>query len=239
MRPTGGMMPAPERGRYLEAMSFRISGCNPGGLSRHAPDGPPGHPVFSRVHVLCVLAVLLFAGAGAGYGQGGLSLRVGGGWTSPRGDSAAYTSNGLTGEAAVEWELGPNLGLVLGGGYTGFGVKAARLKADQGLPAADPLDGRTRLVDLTLAPRLYLLNQDIAAFVALGGGPRWLTHHATAAGTGVASERREFAWGAMIGFGVDVAFTEGFRVGFAPTYHRVNAERRPLEYATFVFYLKL
>ncbi len=192
-----------------------------------------------RARALFMLACLFILCAGEGYGQGALSVRAGGGWTSPRGDSAASTQNGLTGEAALELELGPNLGLVLGGGYTGFDVKASKLKADQGLPAADPLDGGTRLIDLTLAPRLYLLNQDIAAFVTLGGGPRWLTHRAVAAGTGVASERREFAWGAMIGFGVDVAFSEGFRVGFAPTYHRVNTARVPLEYAAFVFYVKL
>ncbi len=187
--------------------------------------------------IAVLLAFLLVAVAEQAHGA--VSLRAGGGWTSPRGDSAAYTLNGLTGEAALELELGPNLGLVLGGGYTGFGLKASKLKADLGLPAADPLDGDTRVLDLTLAPRLYLLNQDIAAFVTLGGGPRWLQHRAVGAGTGTESEHREFAWGVMVGFGVDVAFSEGFRVGFAPTYNRVNAGCRALEYAAFVFYLKL
>lgn len=189
------------------------------------------------------LSALLFVSltlcAALAQAHGALSVRAGGGWTSPRADSAAYIRNGLTGEAALELELGPNLGIALGGGYTAFALKASRLKADLGLPPEDPLQGDTKILDLTLAPRLYLLNHDIAAFVTLGGGPRWVNRHTVAAGTGATADAREFAWGAVVGFGVDMGFSEGFRVGFAPTYHRVNTDRRPLQYAAFTFYLKL
>lgn len=185
--------------------------------------------------IMFALVFAVFAGAGAAHAQ--LSLSAGGGWFAPRGDSTAYVRNGLTGEAALELELGPHLALALGGAYTTYGLKASRLKADLGLPASDPLTGKTRLVDVTLAPKLYLLNHDIAAYVTLGGGPRWLFHRATSS-TGDKTAWTEQAWGVMAGFGADASF-DGFRVGFAPAYHRVNAERRTIEYMTFVFYIRI
>lgn len=185
-----------------------------------------------------LIAFAVVAVACAQDARAAVSLIAGGGWTAPRGDSAAYTRNGLTGGGAVELELGSNLGVALGGAYTGFGLRSSKLKADLDLPADDPLTGNTRIIDITLAPKLYLLNHDIAAYVLLGAGPRWLSHRTTAAGTGMKSTRTEQAWGVAAGFGGDIDFN-GFRVGFAPTYHRINTDRRAVQYATFVFYLKL
>jgi hypothetical protein len=189
-----------------------------------------------RTVFACVGLLVCFAASEA---HADLHLIGGGGWSGPRGDSSSYILNGLTGELGLELEMGPNLGLTVGGAYTTFDADAAQLRSDLGLAATDPIDGSTKIIDLTLAPKLYLTNNDIAAFVLLGGGPRWITHRSTAAVTGVQSERSEQAWGAVLGFGLDIAFSEGFRIGFAPSYHRVNAERRPIEYMTFVFYLKI
>jgi Outer membrane protein beta-barrel domain len=164
---------------------------------------------------------------------------AGGGWSGPRGDSATYVLNGMTGVAGLELEVGQNLGFMAQGSYVTFDAKASKLKSDLGLPPTDPLNAETSIIGFTVAPKLYLTNRDIAAYIALGGGPRWLTYSTTAAGTGTKSERSEQAWGVLAGFGVDIEFADGFRLGFAPTYHRENAERRPIEYMTFVFYLKL
>lgn len=168
-----------------------------------------------------------------------LHALAGGGWTGARGDSSAYVANGLTGLASLELEVGQNLGLQVTGSYVGYDAKAAKLKADRGLPATDPLNASTSIIGLTVAPKLYLTNRDIAAYLTFGGGSRWITHTTNAAGTGVKSERDEQAWGVLAGFGVDAEFSDGFRLGFAPTYHRENADRGFIEYASFVFYLKI
>jgi hypothetical protein len=170
--------------------------------------------------------------------QADLSVFGGGGWSGPRGDSTAYVANGLTGHAGLEVEMGQNLSFALAGAYTGFGAKSGKLKSDLGLPPTDPLDAHTSIIDVSLTPKLYVTKRDIAAYVTFGGGPRWITHTTKAATTGTETTRDEQAWGVVAGFGLDLAM-EGFRVGFAPTYHRINAERRPIEYMTFVFYLKL
>jgi len=185
------------------------------------------------------VAMGLMAAFAASDAHADLRAIAGGGWTGARGDSSAYVANGLTGLGGLELEVGQNLGFMVAGSYTTFDANASKLKADHGLPATDPLDASTAIIALTVAPKLYLTNRDIAAHVILGGGPRWITHTTSAAGTGVKSERDEQAWGVLAGFGLDIEFSDGFRLGFAPTYHRENAERRPLEYMSFVFYLKL
>jgi hypothetical protein len=187
---------------------------------------------------LSMIAAGLLACLGATEASADLSVFGGGGWSGPRGDSAAYVANGLTGHAGLEVEMGQNLSFALAGAYTGFGAKSGKLKSDLGLPPTDPLDAHTSIIEVSLTPKLYVTKRDIAAYVAFGGGPRWITHTTKASVTGMETTRDEQAWGVVAGFGLDLAM-EGFRVGFAPTYHRINAERRPIEYMTFVFYLKL
>lgn len=168
-----------------------------------------------------------------------VGVLIGGGWSGPRGDSASYVLNGVTGGVGVEAEVTPNLGILLEGSYLKYGAKTSRLKAGLNLPSDDPLDAETSVIGLTLAPKLYLTNREVAAYVLFGGGPNWVVFERTAAVTGAKSSRREHAWSTTAGFGVDVMFSESFRLGFSPTYHRVNTERRPIQYAAFVFYLKL
>lgn len=195
-----------------------------------------GRFVPSAGTAACFFAVLLLA---AGDARAAIDLLGGAGWLAPRGDSAAYLRNGFVAGGGLELEVGSNLGVVLEGDYARIGAKRSRLKSDLGLPADDPLDARTTITGVTLAPRLYLLKHDIAAYVTIGGGLRWLTYRDVAAGTGVSSRREERAWGVIAGFGADIGFPDGFRVGFAPVYRRVAAGHRPLEYASFVFYLKI
>jgi hypothetical protein len=168
------------------------------------------------------------------------SLSAGGGWSAPRGDSVEYRQSGWRAQAGLEFEVGSNLGLELTGAYGSTGLNGSKVKTDQGLPPGDMLESETGIYEVTLAPKLYLLNRDIAAYVALGGGPRWVRQTTTSGpGSGTKTTQNEQAWGASAGFGADAAFSEDFRVGFTPMYQVVFADRGKIQYVSFVFYVKL
>jgi hypothetical protein len=172
--------------------------------------------------------------------QAQLSVSAGGGWSAPRGDSLKYRQSGWRAQAGAELELGPNLGLELSGAYGNIGLNGSKLKKDQGLPPTDALESETSIYEITLAPKLYLMNRDIAAYVALGGGPRWLRETTTSGpGSGTTTHHNEQAWGVSAGFGADAAFSDDFRVGFTPMYQVVFADRGKIQYVSFVFYVKL
>lgn len=196
-------------------------------------------PVMKKT-LLASGIVLLCAAFTATPARAKLHVSAGGGWNAPRGDSVEYHRNGLRFQAGTELEAGSNLGFELSGAYGRLGVNGSKLKADLGLPAGNRLQSETEIYEVNLAPKLYLLNRDIAAYALLGGGPRWVRRTLTyGPGDGVTSHDVESCWGVEVGFGVDMAFSDEFRVGFAPVYHVVFADAGKLEYVEFLFYLKI
>lgn len=186
---------------------------------------------------LAALIGLQFA-ATAAHAQ--FSVSAGGGWSAPRGDSLSYRQSGWRAQLGAEYEVGSNLGLELSGAYGETGLNGSKLKRDQGLPADNALESETGIYEITLAPKLYLMNLDLAAYVVLGGGPRWLKRTETSGpGAGVTTHEFEQAWGTSAGFGVDAALSEDFRIGFAPVYQVVFADAGKIQYVSFVFYVRI
>lgn len=169
-----------------------------------------------------------------------ISVQAGGGWSGARGDSSEYVHNGIVGAVGLELEVGLNLGLVLDAMWHRFDANAGKLRTSLGLPDDDPIDARTTVYELNFAPKLYLLKQDISAYLMAGGGPRWAhRENTTGPSPGVTRSRTEQGWGTVAGFGVEALFADGFRLGFSPAYRVVYADRGNIETVTYVFYIKI
>lgn len=210
-----------------------------GGVRRKDPPSFP-ESAFMKPMLLTSALLSLCAVFAASPAQAQLSVSAGGGWNAPRGDSTEYRTNGMRVQAGAELEAGPNLGFELSGAYGRLGLNGSKLKADLGLPAGNTLKSQTEVYEVSLLPKLYLLNRDIAAYALAGGGPRWVRQTVTSGpGGGTTSRNTEFCWGVSAGFGVDAAFSEDFRIGFAPVYHVAFADRGDLEYVEFLFYVKI